>query len=348
MSNPNQRNHLLPIHNLPSDIVENILTFLPIKGAIVASTIAQRFKTSWHRNRRFLFGREFSTRYGQLELATMVDHMFNSHHGEEIKTLRLHIDPIGIEALLKKWLNICVKKDIEELELYFFRLGFTIEFSVLNGLHKLKTLKLINCEIQLLKDPVGLRFLHTLNLWKLNLTQEMFDILISHCKMLETLDLYFCLIFKKMKIVGSNNKQFKKLRIAGCRDLVDIKIDSSTLSSFFYHGKLPRIQFVQAMRLYEAYFYIIPSRNYIQPAQLEALANDFSKVAVLTTSSILIEVYYICFLFYSLIYISFFIILLIKLQIVACYIYIYNIEFNFYILCVKSYYIINQLQLLNQ
>jgi len=53
-------------------------------------------------NRQFLFGRDFHLRYDQQHMAAIVDHLFNSHEGNEIKTFKLHINPIGIEALLKR------------------------------------------------------------------------------------------------------------------------------------------------------------------------------------------------------------------------------------------------------
>lgn len=284
--------------NLHEDIIQNIFTFLPIKNAIVtSSTVASKYKRSWCYNRQFLFNIELYFMYTNQDLANIVDHVFNSHKGAEIKTFQLHINPDGIEVLLNKWLQICTQKDLEELDLHLYLSSFTIEFSVLNALHKLKTLKLVRCVIQLPKAPNGLKFLNTITLRSLHITEHVFDILITHCKMLEFVDLVDCSTIKKLNLIARENKCFKKLRIARCRDLKEIEIDSPTLHSFFYRGIFLTIQFAQGMQLYEAALIFIPSKNYIQPTKLEALVNDLSCVSILTITPLLIEVCLFCFLF---------------------------------------------------
>lgn len=277
--------------NLPENIVQNIFTFLPIKNAIViASTVSPRYKSSWRYNRRFLFDSDFHSRYSQPDLAAMVDHLFNSHKGDEIKTFKLHIDPIGIEALLKRWLHICTEKNLEDLELHLYQPGFTVEFSVFNALHKLKTLKLVNCAIQLIEVPNGLQFLQTLSLCNLHITEDMFDVLIEHCKMLEIIDLINCSTINNLNLNARENKHFKKLRLVECPNLEKIEIDSPTLRSIFYHGNFCTVRIAEGMKLYEAFFYFIPSTHYIQSTPLEALVEDLSNVSILTTTPLLIEV----------------------------------------------------------
>jgi len=278
--------------NLPEDIIQNIFTFLPIKDAIrIASTVSPRYKISWHHNRQFLFCKDFHFRYTQRYQAATIDRLFNSHKGEKIKSFMLHIDPIGIEALVRKWLQICTQKDLEDLELHFYQPGFTVDFIVFNALPKLKTLKLVKCVIQCPDVPNGLRFLQTLCLCNLHMTKDMFDALIKHCKMLKAIDLINCSTIKKLNLIAGENKYFKKLKIVGCRDLKEIEIDSPTLHSIFYHGKFSIVRIIQGMQLYEAFFYFIPSQNYMKFDHLEALVKDLSHVSVLTTTPLLIEVY---------------------------------------------------------
>jgi len=279
-------------NNLPEDIVQSIFTFLPIKNAIVtASTVSRRYKRSWRHNRKFLFGRDFYLQYRLLGMTSIVDHLFNCHKGNEIKTFQLHIDPIGIEGLINRWLQICIQKDIEDLELHLYRFGFTVEFCVFNTLHKLKTLKLIQCVIQLPEVPIGLQFLQTLSLCNIHVSENMIDMLIGHCKMLNSVDLICCFTIKKLNLIARENKHFEKLRIIGCRDLENIEINSPTLRSIFYHGKFLTIRIVQGMQLYEALFQFTPSKNYMWCAELEALVKELYHVSILTTTPQLIEVY---------------------------------------------------------
>lgn len=278
--------------SLSDDMIQNIFTFLPIKHAILtATTVSPKYKRSWCHNRRFLFDRDLCFRYNQENLAAIVDQLFNSHEGDEIKTFQLHIDPVGIEVLLKRWLQICTKKDLEDLELSFYQPGFTIESTVFSALHKLKTLKLAQCVIELPEVPSGLQFLQKLKLANIHITEKMSGMLIEHCKMLEMIVLINCSTIKKLKLIARQNKHFKELRIDYCEDLKEIEIDSPTLSSIFYHGKFPIIRIAQGMQLYDALFRFTPSREYMQSTQLEALAKDFLHVSILTTTPQLIEVY---------------------------------------------------------
>jgi len=280
--------------HLPNDIIHTIFTFLPIKNAIVAaSTLSPRYKRSWCHNRRFLFGREFHLQHGQQNLVAIVDHLLDSHEGNEIKTFKLHIDSAGIEALLNSWLQICTRKNLEDLELHFSIPSFTLESSVFNALHKLKTLKLVKCHIQLPEVLSGLQFLQTLSLCKLPITEGMFHVLIEHCKMLEIIDLIKCSTIKKLNLIARENKHFKKLRIASCRDLKEIEIDSPTLHSIFYHGKFSIIKIVQGMQLYEAFFYFTPTIKCMQSSKVVALVKDLAHVSILTITPLLIEVYII-------------------------------------------------------
>jgi hypothetical protein len=240
-------------------------------------------------------------------LVAIVDHLFNSHKGCEIKTFKLHIDPVGIQFFLNRWLQICAQKDLEDLELHLSQHGFTIEFSVFNALYKLKTLKLIKCAIQLLEAPIGLQFLQTISLCFLDITEDMFHVLIEHCKMLEIIDLINCSTIKKLNLIARENKHFKKLRIAYCDDLEDIEIDSPTLRSIFYHGNFATIRIAQGMQLYEAFFYFITSNTYMKYTRLEALVKDISNVSILTTTPLLIEVYihFILYIFFLLLLLLF-------------------------------------------
>ncbi|XP_058726038.1 putative FBD-associated F-box protein At1g61330 [Vicia villosa] len=276
---------------VPEDIIQNIFTFLPIKDAIENSSfVSTRHTRSWCYNRRFLFGIDFYLRYNQLKLATIVDHIFNFHKGSEIKIFQLHINPIGIEIFLRRWLEICTKKDLEELELHFYEYGFIIEFSVFNALHHLKALKLVNCVIQLSESPSGLQFLQRLYLCNLHITEDVFNVLIEHCKMLAMIDLIQCSTIKKLILLAKENKHLKKLTIDSCRDLKEIKIDSPTLRSIFYQGNFVEVRIAQGVQLYEAFLNFIPSKNCMQSTQLEAIVNDLSHLSILTTTHLLIEV----------------------------------------------------------
>ncbi|XP_058726120.1 putative FBD-associated F-box protein At1g61330 [Vicia villosa] len=121
------------------------------------------------------------------------------------------------------------------------------------------------------------------------MTEDVFNVLIENCKMIKIIDLIHCSRIKKLILFAKENKHFRELTIDGCQDLEEIRIDSPTLRSIFYHGNVVVVRVEQGMQLYEAIFYFITSKNYMQPTHLESLVSDLSHVSILTTTHLLIE-----------------------------------------------------------
>ncbi|KAJ1434797.1 Leucine-rich repeat domain superfamily [Sesbania bispinosa] len=288
---PNHHNHQQsPSVNLPDDVLENIFSFLPLKDAIVVGcNVSTKFKSSWRINRQFVFGKDFALRYTREDLITLVDRLFDSHRGTDIQNFNLHVDPIGIENLILKWLSICIQKNVEHLEFHFFRHGFILDSDFVSKLKKLSTLKLVRCEIQLPPLFSGLRFLQTLILWQMEMTEEKLECLVMNCKLLVNLDLFNCSRIRLMNIHARHHLHFKTLKIASCRDLFGIEIDAPTLKSLFYAGHMPRIRFGHGVTLDEAFLNFTPTRTYMLASEVEFLTNDLHHVRVLTTSALFIE-----------------------------------------------------------
>ncbi|KAK7327968.1 hypothetical protein VNO77_22062 [Canavalia gladiata] len=282
---------LKPLANLPHDLLENVFSFLPIREAIEASMVSTRFKKSWHLNRKFNFGKDFSLRFSREDLIAVVDGLFNSHRGEHIQTFQLQIDPLGAEEFLDKWLEICIQKGIEELDLYFFQSGYSLSADFVDNLKALRTLKLVHCDFQLPPVMNSMRFLSTLVLWQLNLTEDKLDTLIRYCKLLATLDLFRCSGIRHASICASSHRFFKLLKITCCSDLRGIMVEAPSLRSIFYYGHIPTIKFGSRVALHEAFFNFEPSgyRTYLQAPLLEQLTSDICNVTLLSTSALLPE-----------------------------------------------------------
>ncbi|RDX71261.1 putative FBD-associated F-box protein, partial [Mucuna pruriens] len=283
---------LHPLENLPLDILQNVLCFLPIKEATQKCLIASRFRKSCHFNRKFMFGRDFATHYNRDYIAELVDHLFNTHKGDEIQSFQLHIDPVGLENLLNKWLYICAGKRIQDLELYFLQPGYTLATDFVNQLKHLCTLKLVHCEFQLpvlnLQSMVNLR---TLVLWHVQFNEDKLDALIRHCRTLGTIDLLYCTGLRRVEINARDRRHLKVFRIAGCTDLELLIVDSPTLRSVYYSGQITKIRFLQPTQLTEAFFNFEPAgnRKYLQASDVEKLVVDIPNVTVLTASALIPE-----------------------------------------------------------
>ncbi|XP_054790302.1 putative FBD-associated F-box protein At1g61330 [Prosopis cineraria] len=272
---------------LHGDLLEYLFSFLPIKDAVQVGTVSTRFKEAWQMNRKLLFGSDFAARFNQQELVDLVERVFEFHKAPEIQAFVLHIDPQGIEALIEKWLGICILKRIKELELEFSQ-PFLLNSNFLD-IRTLETLKLNNCEIQLPQSLPGLKFLNIIVLARIQLTENHLKTLLSNCKLLNTLDISECLGISVMDICARDNSNLKTLKIAYCPSLEEININVPSLKSIFYRGAVIRIQFERALPLKDAFFKFYPSRGYLLSHKVDRLVHDLFYVTVLTTSSNFIE-----------------------------------------------------------
>lgn len=284
-----------PLENLPHDMFENILSFLPIKEATQkCCTIgSSRFKNSMNLNRKFMFGRDFALQYTKDYVAELVNRLFDTHRGKDIQTFELYIDPIGIENLLNKWLNICIQKGIEDLELYLMQPGYTLSADVINGLKKLRTLKVVYCEFELPLKPQSMVNLKSLVLWHVSLTEDKLETLVYHCRVLGTIDLVNCIGIRYVRIGASEHRYLKVLRIAGLKDLEAVAVNSPTLESLHYSGYVIRITFYRTPQLNDAFinFEAAGNRRYLHASDVEKLVTAIPNVTVLTASALVPEVY---------------------------------------------------------
>ncbi|CAJ1961540.1 unnamed protein product [Sphenostylis stenocarpa] len=286
--------HLLSsniFQHLPFELVEEIFSFLPIKEAKQQCILSSEFRIPTHISRKFLFGRDFTTRRSRESLVELVDHLFVTHRGRYIDSFQIYIDPVGVENFLHKWLKICREKRIQDLELFFYEPGYTLTADFLNQLYKLSTLKLVHCKLELPLNLQSMVNLRTLILWFVPLTDESIHSLISHCRQLETVDLLYCTGLLCVEIYAKEHRFFKKLRIAGCKNLEVFLVDSPTIECVHYCGHVPRIRFIQTTQLNEAYLNFVPagSRRYLQASVLEKLVSDISHVKVLSASALIPE-----------------------------------------------------------
>ncbi|KAK7302693.1 hypothetical protein RJT34_13589 [Clitoria ternatea] len=291
-SSQSQQHQKQPLAYLPEDVLENVFTFLPIKKAIEVSTVSKKYQKTWLRNRKFLFGREFSLMFTRQEMVELVNRLFDSHQGEQIQTFHLHIDPIGVEETINKWLNISIEKGLEELDLYFFQPGCTLGVNFVNSLKTLRTLKLVYCEIELPPALNGLRFLNTLVLWHTYFTEEKLETLLKHCNLLSSLDMFHVSGLSHAHFSAMHLKQFKDLKIAYCSDLEVVVIESSTIRSLFFCGPITGIRLLHTVKLRDTVFNFEPSgnRSYLRSTSVEFLVKDLQfHVSVLTTSALFPE-----------------------------------------------------------
>nr|KYP63000.1 Putative FBD-associated F-box protein At1g61330 family [Cajanus cajan] len=167
----------------------------------------------------------------------------------------------------------------------------SLSAATLAALTELKTLKLVHCDFDLPHNFPTLTRLRNLALWHVPLPEIILQTLIANCKCLQTIDLLHCSGISRVEINARDHRQFKEFRIAACRHLEVLVIDSPTIRSVHYCGPIPRIRIVDAAQLNEAFFNFEPAgnRRYLPVSEMEKLVTDIPNVTVLTTTALIPE-----------------------------------------------------------
>jgi hypothetical protein len=111
----------------------------------------------------------------------------------------------------------------------------------------IKILKLVFCEVDIPPNLQGLRFLHTLELPKVDIMAKAIEMLFCHCLLLETLELWQCYKLQHLNVFGRNLKRFKVLKLRHCTDIMQIYVESPTLHSIYYIGTVVSFEFAEVL-----------------------------------------------------------------------------------------------------
>jgi hypothetical protein len=275
--------------NLPDDILDRIFSFLPVKKAVQVGVLSTRFRNTWVFNRNLFFDRDFSG--SRSEFFEIIKRVFNSHVGSTIKSLRLSFDPSGAESVIERCIEISIEKGVEEIDLDFYQSWKPFKLSSQYiDVESIKILKLIFCEVDIPPNLQGLRFLHTLELRKVDLTTKAMETLFRHCLLLESLELWQCNEIRRLNVFGRNLKRFKVLKLGHCTDIMKIYVEAPTLHSIYYTGTVVSFEFAEVLQLDEVLLNFIPSKSFTQACAIETMVSGLSHVSVLTTTSVFLEV----------------------------------------------------------
>ncbi|XP_058198524.1 putative FBD-associated F-box protein At1g61330 [Rhododendron vialii] len=236
--------------NLSEDVVEKILSFLPIKHAAMCGLLSTRFKKySWLRNPNFVFNLDFAVGRSRGNFVRAVNRIFNQHSGSHIQRFQLYFDATDIEAIVEYWVHMITSKGVEEVDLDFTQGDepFNLPYHLLE-FESIRILKLNFCRFELPPKLKGLCFLKTIALRQVNVTSALIATIFSNCLCLEGIDEVQCSGIYHLNIAAQELKKFRRFVVGDCKDMCLIDIDAPTLSTFFYRGESPAINFMTQMR----------------------------------------------------------------------------------------------------
>uniref|UniRef100_A0A1D1Y223 Putative F-box/FBD/LRR-repeat protein At1g78760 n=2 Tax=Anthurium amnicola TaxID=1678845 RepID=A0A1D1Y223_9ARAE len=240
------------ISELPDAIIlQHIFGDLSMKTAVRTSVLSSRWRYLWTSILNLDFDTEVwnsipdNSSKGKKQMgekrkkfADIVDQFLEQHRGPHLRRLRLYFYP-GDEycAQTVNWLKLAVKKGVEELDLDFYMetgKEFDLPEFILEC-RSILSLKLTYCNLKAPPKQKGLNFLKSLYLKQVKISDDLVELLLSHCQQLENLYLIGCGKLQHIRI-SSPAQKLKKLKAVNLSDLESMEIDASTLITLLYSG----------------------------------------------------------------------------------------------------------------
>ncbi|EEF47643.1 ubiquitin-protein ligase, putative [Ricinus communis] len=183
------------ITDLPSSIIESILTRLPIRDAVKTSILSTKWRYRWATLTHLVFDDKCVAMYcdkGVLEsrLVKFISRALFLHHGP-IHKFQLSTSYLQCCPDIDQWLLFLSRSDIKELVLELGEGEWFRVPSCLFNCKKLTRLELTRCEFDPPPNFKGFLCLKSLNLYQVLVAPEAIESLISGCPLLESLSLSY-------------------------------------------------------------------------------------------------------------------------------------------------------------
>ena len=189
------------ISNLPSGIIEIILSSLPIKEAVRTSVLSSQWRYIAAMLQHLVFDYQCRSAHNDTTIADVVDHVLLAHIGP-IRKFKLSRPCLATKDI-DRWILHLSRNSIEEFILEHWDHPYKIP-SCLFSCQYIINLELCRC---LLKPPStfkGFSSLKSLRLANVTLAQDVFENLIVCCPLLERLTLIQYTSFSHLKIDAPN------------------------------------------------------------------------------------------------------------------------------------------------
>ncbi|KAL3634862.1 hypothetical protein CASFOL_021916 [Castilleja foliolosa] len=256
------------LSQLPKPILHNILSLLPQNDAARTCVLSKSWRYLWHGRLNVEF-RDINCFDGKKEFWPFVDKTLQRYLDQNLSLQKLLVDIRSVAVdfeLLNKWISMAVTNmRVKSLTLIFRFYGkdkdFPLPLAVFQS-ESLVELHLRYLRLGTLKsdtDNVMLNNLQTLHLQQLDITDEIFEKIISGCPLLENLDLLWCTFLKTIKLPKHCNiKNFACLTV----DEINIEIENPQIlesvhiekcRDWFLHHKNMHFPHLKSLNLYKVH-----------------------------------------------------------------------------------------------
>ncbi|KAL3634858.1 hypothetical protein CASFOL_021912 [Castilleja foliolosa] len=198
------------LSQLPQPILHNILSLLSQRDAVRTSVLSKSWRYLWHGRLNVEFRDHWFPR--KKVLLSFLDRTLQRYLDQNLTLQKFLVDMYHYEVdfvLLQKWIpllimNICVRSF--NISFHESSIFFPLPLVVFQS-ESLVELHLQRCDLSILKSThnVMLNNLQTLHLEEVDITDKIFEKIISGCPLIENLDVLKCIGMKSIKLHKHHN-----------------------------------------------------------------------------------------------------------------------------------------------
>ncbi|XP_050221205.1 F-box/FBD/LRR-repeat protein At1g13570-like [Mercurialis annua] len=253
------------ISNLPSNIIDNILIFLPIHEAVKTSILSKKWRFNWRYLPKLVFDYAFyerSVRYSAAkpnisELFLNIYKVLLLHRGPIIN-FTFHVPLVKSYPQIDHLMHCLSKKDVHE---FYFHIGTSSygSYTLSSFLFSCVTLRRLTLSSCLLEVPLafqGFPKLISLTFHLVRFKANVFESFMSKCPLLETLSIKYCT--SRMDSLDIDLPQLKFFQFYGCFKSICFRKTCQHLSTVIFDGDFSRhetseerIKFFESLPLIE-------------------------------------------------------------------------------------------------
>ncbi|XP_021736597.1 F-box/FBD/LRR-repeat protein At1g13570-like [Chenopodium quinoa] len=223
------------ISDLPDELLSNIVARLTLKEAITTSILSKRWADVWVSYPILDFGFLKKTYYTEI-LVHRVNKVLEKFNGGKLHKFRI-VHPMSerFKSHIDEWISFATRNRVSELELDFGgwprHEGFD-DYHVPLHVFAREEMMILNRSSPNVRSFVSLR---DLRLRSVNLSDQVFDIILYNCSSLENFHLRFNRGLVNAKNTAPHLK-LKSLKLHDCFDLNKLELLAPNLVSFMYEG----------------------------------------------------------------------------------------------------------------
>ncbi|EPS64866.1 hypothetical protein M569_09913, partial [Genlisea aurea] len=219
--------------NLPTNIIENIFGFLPLRDTVRTSVLSREWRYKWMTSPDIVLDFWFDQMFlGGHKLEPLVYQILKLHKGPLLRFV-LQVPDLRSSPDIDEWIRLLPQGTLQGLTLHVTR-GDTHQLPHdLFRFQNLQTLKLYNCTFD--PPPKAFAKLRSLELQSVALVPGTFGEFVHSCQKIERLRLIHCTNFDSLEIGCPElkyfefNGVFKTVRFVNCPVLSEVRLSFSSM-----------------------------------------------------------------------------------------------------------------------